>query len=160
VRVFRPLEDPARPYDQAAAVFGPAVIANRMAHMCSRKPTRRSPPKTFTQVDLPVSQTGLPLIVVPPREFETGHGRVSNGPCVTPSAAFVAGQTACRLPASAAASEPDSGDFRAIPTRKAREWHAAFPNSSTLGVGATVAIQGVGGAGQLHSNSSDSSGEN
>ena len=44
----------------------------RFGHMCAPRPTPyRSSQSEKTQVDPPVLQTGLPLIVVPPREFET-----------------------------------------------------------------------------------------
>jgi hypothetical protein len=48
-----------------------APHGTRMAHMCHGRGSRRSSPNAFTQVDPPVLQTGLPMIVVPPREFET-----------------------------------------------------------------------------------------
>jgi len=53
-------------------------------------PPNRSSPCAKTQVDPPVSQTGLPLIVVPPREFETEH--VSFRQCLTASLSAASSQ--------------------------------------------------------------------
>jgi hypothetical protein len=44
----------------------------RFGHICARRRAPyRSSPMEKTQVDPPVSQTGLPIILVPPREFES-----------------------------------------------------------------------------------------
>jgi hypothetical protein len=51
-----------------------------------------------TQVGPPVSQTGLPFILVPPREFETEHGGFNRGRLGSPSVASsqVKGQAGCQ----------------------------------------------------------------
>ena len=67
-----------------------------------------------------VSQTGLPIIVGI-RNLTCGFQRGCGG---STQCRIVAGQAPCAVSASAAAPQPDSGRFRALPARKARGWHA------------------------------------